>query len=259
MEFPVEALAKLKMVEPRTTEKVQDDEAVDDTEDDDSLSHVVCSADFECGAELDTTNPFVTNTCAGADCVSRVPTFRRHCDQCLKKKPLLVLDLDETLVFADLESKLVPGTLMRSGKAFDCFDIGEKYLVYKRPFVDLFLRFAFSLCHVGIWSAGNEVYVKEVVKKLCLPDQIPEFVFWRDHCSGTREHYCKPLKYICECLDNVLHIDDRKNNFVANPNQGIEIESYDDPSEQENDMQLLRMLGVVGKFATDWKRRQIKK
>lgn len=66
-----------------------------------------------------------------------------------KKEKLLILDLDETLIYASKETLQHPPHF-----EFD------KYFVYKRPYVDEFLVNASNHFHLAIWSSAGDDYVK---------------------------------------------------------------------------------------------------
>ena len=70
------------------------------------------------------------------------------------ERHLLILDLDETLVYA-AEAPL--------GRPPD-FAVGP-YAVYRRPHLDPFLARAFEWFEVAVWSVGTAPYVEGVVER----------------------------------------------------------------------------------------------
>lgn len=68
---------------------------------------------------------------------------------------LLVLDLDETLIYAT-EERL---------EAEPDFAVGQ-YYVYKRPFLKEFLEFCFDNFEVAIWTSSTRNYAEGIVKNI---------------------------------------------------------------------------------------------
>ena len=90
----------------------------------------------------------------------------------MEKKPLLILDLDETLIHAS-------ATLLRPDFDFQVFD----YYVYKRPGLDQFLRACAGWFELAIWSSASDDYVAEIVQHIIPPDISLAFVWGRSRCT----------------------------------------------------------------------------
>src|SRR5262245_3605866 len=84
---------------------------------------------------------------------------------------LLILDLDETLVFG------AEAPLDRNAD----FEVGP-YFVYKRPFLDMFLEKAFEWFEVAVWSSASDSYVQGVVNHILAGRQL-RFVWSRARCT----------------------------------------------------------------------------
>lgn len=90
----------------------------------------------------------------------------------MESKPLLILDLDETLIHAS-------STLLRPDYDFQVFH----YYVYKRPGLDQFLRACAEWFELAIWSSASDDYVAEIVPRI-MPPGIPlAFVWGRSRCT----------------------------------------------------------------------------
>ena len=102
--------------------------------------------------------------------------------QSLEKK-LLVLDLDETLVYATAE------ILERQ----EDFTVGQ-YFVYKRPFLGEFIQFCFENFEVAIWTSSTHNYATKIVEEI-FPNPTELKFFWsRLRCTISfdeeeREHF----------------------------------------------------------------------
>lgn len=139
-------------------------------------------------------------------------------------RKLLVLDLDETLIFATRE-KL-------EAEADDF--IGD-YFIYKRPGLDDFLIEASRHFHVGIWSSASDAYVTEIVEKLLSPIIELAFVWSRSKCSIRKsdvfdeyiyEKRLDKLKKRGYALEHILIVDDTPEKSRTNFGNMIKIEPF---------------------------------
>lgn len=131
-----------------------------------------------------------------------------------RRKPLLVLDLDETLV----HSLRYP----KEGNDYIHFtELG--YYVHKRPFLDYFLQSVSKYYDIGIWSAGTDEYVEIVIDKI-MPEGIePIFVFGRSMCDrrviDNYIVYVKPLRILKDFgyrMERMLIVDDTPEKCIDN-------------------------------------------
>lgn len=171
-------------------------------------------------------------------------------------KQNIVLDLDNTLVSSyegDDDLRVLKATglfnryecrhLRQIIYQYDIQDIGEyaglgavqKGWGIRRPYLNEFLRFCFSRFRsVIIWSAGYSAYVSQIVDKIFRPvDRAPHLVYSSSRCPQENG---KPLLNITKFddslasiidLSNTFIVDDRYDNFVQNPDNGILIPAFD--------------------------------
>lgn len=142
------------------------------------------------------------------------------------KKILLILDVDETLIHATDKALDRDADFMVFG-----------YHVYKRPFLDEFLKAINNEFLIAIWSSASDEYVEAIVKEIISEKIVLEFVWGRSRCTYRRNfhideygyyeqdfenhyHYIKPLKKVKKRgyhLDKILIVDDSphksKDNF----------------------------------------------
>jgi len=134
------------------------------------------------------------------------------------KRPLLVLDLDETLVHATSNPP--------SAKA-DRYLFQFGYYLQYRPFVKYFLTAMSELYDIGVWSSGTPEYVENVVAHL-FPFK-PVFVYGRDMCDFVKfkdgkYQYIKPLTKLAKfgySMSRTLIIDDTRSKCVKNLENAI--------------------------------------
>ncbi len=131
-----------------------------------------------------------------------------------KKRKIIILDLDETLIHAT-----------RTKLEFQEHFVFDKYYVYKRPFLEDFFNSISQDFSLGIWSSASDDYVNEIVK-LIKPDSITfEIVWGRSKCSLKRDltfdTYCfekrlDKLKKKGFRLEEILIVDDTREKARVN-------------------------------------------
>ena len=144
----------------------------------------------------------------------------------LANKMLLILDLDETLIYSSEKE------LSREAD-FQLFH----YHVYKRPYLSEFLQGCSQYFKIAIWSSASDDYVEAIVKRI-IPLSIKlEFVWGRSRCTyfldafsfestgyidfQSHYHYVKTLKKVKKLgfsIEQILIIDDTP--FKARRNYG---------------------------------------
>ncbi|MFN0202020.1 MAG: NIF family HAD-type phosphatase [Bacteroidia bacterium] len=143
-------------------------------------------------------------------------------------KPLLVvLDLDETLIYA------TTAKLPREPD-FQVFH----YFVYKRPYVDDFLKNCATHFQLAVWSSASDDYVQEIAANL-FPPEIPlQFVWGRSKCLskyavkdvedffyiGDHKEYIKPLKKVWKlgyAKERIIVVDDTPSKSKLNYGNAI--------------------------------------
>ena len=148
------------------------------------------------------------------------------------RTPLLILDLDETLVWA---------TETASAKDFD-FRV-FRYDVIKRPNLDVFLRKAFSWFEVAVWTSSGEGYAQQVVKEVFNDPSSLGFVWTASRCiqrvdAETGEaHALKDLKKVRSrgyALERVLMIDDSPEKLRRQYGNHLRLGPFEgDPNDSE--------------------------
>lgn len=167
----------------------------------------------------------------------------------LAKRILLILDLDETLIHAS-EKEL--------GRPAD-FQVFY-YHVYKRPFLESFLRGCHEHFELAIWSSAADDYVQAIVKQI-IPEEIRlAFVWGRSRCTYcfdhlsfesspenyfSHYHYVKVLKKVKKrgySLERTLIIDDTPTKSRRNYGNAIYPKEYTGEPEDNELRKLLAYL-----------------
>ncbi|MBL8471859.1 MAG: HAD family hydrolase [Rhodocyclaceae bacterium] len=148
------------------------------------------------------------------------------------QKPLLVLDLDETLMHASMYG--LPRTLD--------FRIGP-YGALKRPYVAEFIEFCLEYFEVAVWTSSSETYAQIAVKELFpSPDRLA-FLWSREHCGmemrngGLEVAWIKNLQRVEEqgyALARMIAIDDSPEKYCYQPENLLPCAPfYGDPADHE--------------------------
>lgn len=147
-------------------------------------------------------------------------------------RKLLILDLDETLMFATEQRLQIP-------EAFTF----ERYHVYPRPHVTLFLAACAARFKLAVWTASSEDYAAAMVAKLFEGVGPPEFVWARARCTmkidpETHEMYrVKDLKKVRTqgyALEHVIVVDDTARKHERNYGNLVTVRPFEgDPTDDE--------------------------
>jgi len=148
-------------------------------------------------------------------------------------KTLLILDLDETLIFAS-------ETMLDRAPDFQAYN----YHVYRRPYLQEFLdsvRLSFDL---AVWSSASDAYVSLVVENLFGDAFDLQFVWGRSRATLRRGsidddgyildpwdhmHYLKPLSKVKRMgwpLERVLIVDDTPEKCARNYGNAVHPRPY---------------------------------
>ena len=151
-------------------------------------------------------------------------------------KPLLILDLDETLIYATRQP-------LRRQADFRL----AAYHVYRRPHLSAFLEAVHEVYLLAVWSSASDSYVAEMVQRI-VPSEIPlEFAWGRSRCvqktnydleeqgqdgrylDAGHYHFVKPLKKVKRLgysLERTLIVDDTPHKSRLNYGNAIYPEPY---------------------------------
>ncbi|MDX2048077.1 MAG: HAD family hydrolase [Chitinophagaceae bacterium] len=149
-----------------------------------------------------------------------------------KSDKLLILDLDETLIFAT----------ERSLNLHEDFKFGS-YFVYKRPYLDEFLNEVSSKFTLGVWSSASDDYVSGIAK-LIVPAHINLFITWgRSKCTLRRNSVYDTLYFEKRLgkiknkgfgLEKILLVDDTPEKARSNYGNAVYLKEFKgDKSDNE--------------------------
>jgi RNA polymerase II subunit A small phosphatase-like protein len=167
---------------------------------------------------------------------------------------LLILDLDETLVYAAKED--VPRV---------DFSVGP-YDVMKRPHLDPFLEKVSEWFDLAVWTSSSASYARVVVGEIFpRPDEL-KFVWCSDRCTVRYDHdtgeysgtkYLRKLKKMGYRLERVLMLDDTPGKHTRNYGNLVPIRAFEgdvDDAELRDVLSFLDRLRGVENVRTIEKR-----
>lgn len=126
----------------------------------------------------------------------------------LSKALILVLDLDETLVFS---SSMRPDPKLKFHE-FD--DNGSLTFIYERPFLASFLKHISPRYTLAVWTAAEREYARFIVHNILyqyIPKEQPlKFFYTREQAefSKAKTGILKNLDFLIQNNERVILIDD---------------------------------------------------
>ncbi len=163
----------------------------------------------------------------------------------------IILDLDETLI----HSVVLPIPDFYLAQICDfSFQFGEFFYVFKRPGLDQFLQTVFTYYkYVGIWTAAEPNYAKEIIRNIITSNQLQRlvFVFTRRDCElAYSKYYYKPLYTVWNEFPlqfnkfNTMILDDMPLTIKANVPNGILAPAFT-PNNLKQDEYLWNLIKLI--------------
>ena len=191
-----------------------------------------------------------------------------------KGKPLMVLDLDHTLLDFSRKSIEQASTADRIAEVNgnNVASTQETVERMKRPFMDEFLAKAYQSYDLVVWSQTSwrwlEIKLIELgmltnprFKFSFVLDKTSMFAVTSTSRSGRKvKHYVKPLQIIWNKFPhfwgphNTVHLDDLSRNFALNPGNGLKVTAfYRKKKSGKNDIELVGLASYLEKLAMEVK------
>ncbi|KAJ1502433.1 hypothetical protein HMI54_010212 [Coelomomyces lativittatus] len=142
-------------------------------------------------------------------------------------KPILVLDLDETLIHSSLVPRR-PSDFWIEVIQNNDMRTREIFWVYKRPGVDQFLRELSRVYQIYIFTAGIKEYASQILDQLDPEGTIFHGRFYRDDCTEIKGQgtFAKDLTKISDALHRMVLVDNTPTCYSLQPENGIPIKSW---------------------------------
>lgn len=157
-------------------------------------------------------------------------------------KKLLILDIDETLVFVDNKYFFKPYEKLEPD-----FEILPSYFGVKRPFLDQFLRDINKKYDLALWTSGSKEYAEEINELIFKPLKIKlKFIFSNEDLFKSQKNLDIVIDYFPEySKKDIIAVDDNKEYFINDLTNLITIKKFHGNS---NDQELIRIF----KLLVDW-------
>ena len=159
---------------------------------------------------------------------------------------LLILDLDETLVWAS------------ENEPHDGFDFRAfNYFVKKRPHLDAFLGAVRQWYELAVWSSSDDAYAQHIVDKALGGSSRLKFVWGRSRCTQrldeeTRDYYfAKNLKKVKRKgfdLERVLILDDSPEKLRQNFGSHLQLQPFEGQAADRELLDVLPFLESLKEF-----------
>ncbi len=158
-------------------------------------------------------------------------------------KPLLILDLDETLIHSDLDMKW---------SAHDSYIKTEDESIIPiniRPYLYEFLEFCNIHFDIIIYTASCKDYADPVINFIEKDKIYFKYRFYREHCISYGSFLLKDISVFEKPLNQTLIIDNNLFSFAHYLKNGILISSY---YNESNDLDLVSLMeffnqSIIGK------------
>jgi TFIIF-interacting CTD phosphatase-like protein len=156
---------------------------------------------------------------------------------------LLVLDLDDTLLYATDQRLSIP----------EAFKVGP-YYAYLRPHLRPFLEFCSARFDLAIWTASSADYANGVATQLFGSLDRLRFLWSRERCTSrhdrdTSEHYwVKDLKKIRRngyTLDQVIVVDDTAKKHERNYGNLVRVRPFEGQLDDDELVHLAAFLETL--------------
>jgi len=161
-------------------------------------------------------------------------------------KQLLILDIDETLVYASETPLPNPQP---------DFEVGP-YAVYRRPYLTDFLTATADWFDLAVWSSASSSYVHGVVSALFTDFSSLCFVWSAEKCTQRFDpeyrtyHSVKKLKKVVKAgypLERIVMVDDSPEKLSQNYGNHVRIHPY---TGDHNDTELRDLLPFLNWLRT---------
>ncbi|PVV02764.1 hypothetical protein BB560_002779 [Smittium megazygosporum] len=163
------------------------------------------------------------------------------------QKKFLVLDLDETLIHSSpLSSYKAHLRIEVIIEKMACL-----YYIYKRPYVDYFLRKVSEWYKIVVYTASIPEYANPVLNFLDPFNSLFHKRLFRDSCIPHNQSYTKDLRLVCNDLSQIILVDNSPISYFINQENAIPISSWmnNDPND-ESLLDLLPFLDAI-RFTDD--------
>ena len=150
-------------------------------------------------------------------------------------RPAIFLDLDQTLISAEAyeEINASGNRFKKKARRFKFEDMDGYYIVFERPYLQIFLDYLFANFNVSVWTAASKDYALFIIDKFVIsgkPERNINFIFFSYHCDISKKlkNGSKDLSIIWDVYEinqynknNTLILDDYDEVYETQPKNCI--------------------------------------
>ena len=172
----------------------------------------------------------------------------------MTKRPIIILDLDETLINSEERKKFNHEKYGNKMEKFKYHKMERDFYVFERPHLQEFLDFLFENFDVSIWTAASRGYALWILKNVLnvgTKNRPIKHVFFDYHCKASEKLGSgkKDLSLLSSVfglkeydMGRVFIIDDNKEICESQPDNCIPIKEFEFKNDDsENDDYLLNV------------------
>jgi len=145
-----------------------------------------------------------------------------------KKKPRILLDLDQTLISAEASDEFPYKKYKQKMKLFKFHNMEGYYIIFERPGLQEFLTYLFENFRVSIWTAASKDYALFIIEKIVLQDKTRrlDHIFFCNHCDVSKK-FKKGRSKNLETIWDVFKLEE------YNSDNSIILDDYDEVHETQ--------------------------
>ena len=166
-------------------------------------------------------------------------------------RPAIFLDLDQTLISAEAyeEINASGNRFKKKARRFNFEDMDGYYIVFERPYLQIFLDYLFANFNVSVWTAASKDYALFIIDKFVIsgkPERNINFIFFSYHCDISKKlkNGSKDLSILWDVYNlegynenNTFILDDYNEVYKTQPERCIICPPFyfnDEDSEKDN-------------------------
>lgn len=175
----------------------------------------------------------------------------------MTKRPILVLDLDETLINSEEVKYFNQKKYSAKMRDFKWKKMDNDFYVFERPHLQVFLDFAFENFEVSVWTAASKNYalwILEHILRVGTEKRPLRHFFFDYHCNASEKLGTgkKDLSILARDFKlteydmNTIIIDDNEEVYQIQPENCISIKEFQFRNENsEKDDELLKIIAML--------------
>lgn len=181
----------------------------------------------------------------------------------MTNKPLIILDLDETLINSEKIRGFDKNKYKEKMKLFNWKEMSGDFYVFERPHLQTFLNFVFENFEVSVWTAASKNYAIWILANMLKigSKRKLKHIFFDYHCKQSEKigRGKKDLSILSKKIgltdydmSRVIIIDDNEEVYKTQPKNCISVKEFlFSKNDSENDGELLGVIEMLKNIQTE--------